>query len=168
MNLQEVCILWLRRILDSGCPGDERYLMASPVVVFSGKQLGSPFTERSDHIHSVAPRPLLDFLLLSGVLYSTGSTPYPGAIALHILSSDKGRKAFTQRFYPFTPTLLPTHPPQPRFRWLSSQAEVFSNVERVKLLEAVGDPLDFIPNPLIRLGNRSSQATMAPCRARRF
>ena len=158
VNLQEACVLWLRQILDSGYPEDMRYLMASSAVVFFGKQLGSPFAERFDHIHSAALRPLLDFLLLSERSYPTESPPYPGVIALRILSIETGRGDFDLAILPaLTSTLLPTHPLQsrrlalklfqrPNLGWLSPQAEAFSSVERARLLEAVGDPFEFTPD----------------------
>ena len=157
-NFQEACVAWLRQILDSGYPEDMRYLMASSVVEFFGKQLGSPFAERFDHIHSAALRPLLDFLLLSERLYPTESPPYPGVIALRISSIETGRGDFDPAILPvLTSTLLQTHPLQsrrlalklfqrPDFGWLSPQAEAFSSVERSRLLEAVGDPFQFAPD----------------------
>jgi len=157
-NFQEACVLWLRQILDSGYSEDMRYLMASSVVVFFGKQLGSPFAERFYHIHSDALRPLLDFLLLSERLYPTELPPYPGVIALRILSIETGRGDFDPTILPIlAATLQPTHPLQsrrlalklfqrPDFGWLSPQAEIFSSIERARLLEAIGDPFQFPPD----------------------
>ena len=132
--------------------------MANAVVEFFGKQLGSPFAERFYHIHSHALRPLLDLLLLSERLYPTESPPFPGVIALRILSIETGRGDFDPAILPIlTTTLLPTHPLQsrrlalklfqrPAFGWFSPQAEAFSTVERARLLEAVGDPFQFTPD----------------------
>lgn len=157
-NFQEACVLWLRQILDSGYSEDMRYSMASSVVVFFGKQLGSPSAERFYHIHSDALRPLLDFLLLSERLYPTEFPLYPAVIALRILSIETGRGDFDPAILPIlTATLLPTHPLQsqrlalklfqrPDFGWFSPQAEAFSSVERARLLEAVGDLFQFPPD----------------------
>ena len=158
LNFQEACILWLRQILDSEYPEDMRYLMASSVVAFFGKQLGSPLAERFDHVHSAALRPLLDFLLLSEKFYPVESSPYPGVIALRILSIETGRGDFDPELLPIlTSTLLYTHPLQsrrlslklflrPGLEWLSPQAEIYSSVERARLLEAIGDPFQFTPD----------------------
>jgi len=150
--------------------------MANAVVEFFGKQLGSPFAERFYHIHSHALRPLLDLLLLSERLYPTESPPYPGAIALRILSIETGRGDFDPAILPIlTTTLLPIHSLQsrrlalklfqrPAFGWFFSQAEAFSTVERARLLKAVGDPFQFTPDLPPRMGNQRSQPFMIPYR----
>ena len=183
-NLQEACALWLRQILDSGYPEDMQYLMASSVVIFFGKKLVSPLSECHIRVHSTALRPLSDFLLLSEKLYPAESPsngpPYPGAIALRMLSIGVGgrhadpmlRPTLTPAILqPLTPAilqtlisaLLPTHPLRSRrlalklFRgtgpgWFSTQAEAFSNAERAELLRAVGDPFRFPSDPPIQDG----------------
>ena len=175
MNFQEACVLWLRQILNSGYPEDMRYLMASSAVVFFGKQLGSPFAEQFNHIHSAALRPFLDSLLLSERLYPTESPPYPGVIALRILSIETGRGDFDLAILPvLTSTLLPTHPLQSRRLALkfsqrpdlgrfSPQAEAFSSVERARLLEIRSNLPQIFPR---RMGNQRSQPIMILYRAR--
>ena len=160
VTFQAACVAWLRQILNSGYPEDKRYLMATSVVVFFGKQLGSPdpFAPRFDHIHSAALRPLLDFLLLNERFYPREARLRPGVIALRILSIVTGRGDFDPAILPvLTSALLQTHPLQsrrlalklfqrPDFEWFSPQAEAFSTVERARLLEAMGDPFQFTPD----------------------
>ena len=157
-NIQEACISWLRRILDSGYPEDTRYLMASTVVIYFEKQLSSPSATRLDRIYSAALRPLLDFFLLGERFHHTESPPYPTTIALRMLVIGTHWGYFNLAILPaLTSALLPTHPLQlrrlalqlfqrPGFRWTSPQAEAFSSVERARLLEAIGDPFECIPH----------------------
>ena len=148
--------------------------MASSVVVFLGKQLGSPFAERFHHIHSAVLRPLLDFLLLSERFYSTESPPYPGVIALRVILMGTGGGDFDSMILPtLTSTLLPTHPLQSRrlalelfqqsnLGWFSAHAEAFTSMERARLVEAVGDPFQFSPDLPPRDGQLNATADYNP------
>ena len=171
-NFHEACALWLRQILDSGYPERMQYSMASSVVVFFAKTIDSPLSKRHIRVHSTTLRPLSDFLLLSNKLYPTEFPlnplpPHQGAIALHMLSIGMvDLHPDLMLHSTLTPAILqiltlappPTHLLQSRISalrlfqgtgpgWFSTQAEAFSNVEREKLLRAVGDPFRFTPDP---------------------
>ena len=185
-NLQEACALWLRQILDSGYPEGMQYSMASSVVVFFGKKLDSPLSERHIRVHSTALRPLSDFLLLSEKLYPAecplNGPPYPGVMALRMLSIGVGGRHADPMLRPtLTPAilqtlasaLLPTHPLRSRrlalqlFQgtgtgWFSTQAEAFSNAERAELLGAVGDPFRFTPDPPLQDGQPQATTFYEP------
>ena len=145
-------------ILNSRYPDEHRYLMASEVVRLLGRWLDPNDPSPTDHVpHTWIPT-LVDFLSLCEKFNDTESPPYPGSIALYMLST-------TRPEYPcsdttilpiLTSTLLPTHPLQSRSMALevlcnfmpiwSSWAEAdVPPVDLDKLLRAVGDPFQFVP-----------------------
>ena len=177
-NFQDACISWIQEIIRSPLyPEDERYSMASSAVALLGKRFDPPpSTEPSSHVRATAIRPLLDFLLLGEGSQPTGSPPYPGIIALQAVTIAAEHKHFDPMVLPvLTCTLLPTHPLQPRilalrlfqqpgFEWCSSQAEAFSDMNRARLLEAVGDPFHFIPDPPFQSGQPMTTTLYEPMR----
>ena len=148
-------------VLNSGYPEDEKYRIASHLVELMGNRRGSAVPE--DLVPESVPR-LLNFLLLSEGFYSTTYPPYAGAIALRVLSSRSpsgttlpSRATYNSLVVPvLTTTLLPTHTLQSRVfalnlfqrcgaEWFLPELESFSTADRVRLLEAVGDPFTFPP-----------------------
>ena len=148
--------LWITDFLNSRYPDRERYSAASRVLQLLGKHLGSI-------VRQVGPSwvsPLVDFLSLGEQFYSTESTPYPGLLALKIISSTPKNLDLSTTILPIlASTLVPTHPLRSRrlalriFRklvvgWTSSQMENVPNNHLDQLLQAVGDPFQFPDLPL--------------------
>lgn len=154
-----VGISWMDEVLNSGYPEDEKYQITGHLVELLGNRLGSAVPE--DLVPESVPR-LLNFLLLSERFYSTTYPPYAGAIAIRVLSSRSpsgitlpSRATYNSTVVPvLTTTLLPTHTLQSRVfalklfqrcgaEWFLPELESFSTTDRVRLLEAVGDPFTF-------------------------
>lgn len=133
--------------------------MARSAVALLGRQFGPQFSEHSSRALATGIRPLLDFLLLSERHHSAESPTYPGAVALRFVLDATPHRSFDPTILPIlTSILLPTHPLQsrtlalklfqrPGHQWCSSQAQSFSDTDRARLLEAVGDPFQFTPDP---------------------
>jgi len=155
--------IWMTEILNSRYSELEHYWMARTVV----QLLGNHFQQRSQgHFHNIQPTevpPLLDFLLLCEKFYATESnateSPHPGSIALYLLSAIQKYSDFSPAILPILlSTLLPTHPLQSRrlalkvFHrfmpgWFSTQMENISYKNLNRLLQAVGDPFQFLQMP---------------------
>lgn len=129
--------------------------MTKSVVELLGKRFNpQPSTDIPSDILAAGVRPLLDFLLSSERSPRAESPPYPEVIALQVGSIAARYGYFDPAILPvLTRMLLPTHPlqsrtlalrlfQQPEFGWYSSQ----SGVDHAILLEAVGDPFQFIPD----------------------
>lgn len=154
-----MCISWIGVVLGSARPDRDRYLLAGDAVALltSGRRVNSEPPESLIQVQPAGVPSLLDFLLLSEKHYATYDPPYPGAIPLRILSLSYsiGCGDLTQRLVPvLTSTLSTIHPLLSRIlalklfqehgsEWLSSPMEKFSNTDRAKLLEALGDPFHF-------------------------
>lgn len=148
-------------ILSSGYTEDEQYRITGHLVGLLGNRLGSavPRGLASESI----PR-LLSFLQLSEKFHSTTYPPYPGAVALKLLSCRDASGTIVPSEDTYSPgvlpvlitTLLPTHPLQSRIfalkifqkcgaEWLLPELGSSSAADRTKLLRAVGDPFVFSP-----------------------
>lgn len=176
-NFQEVCISWIHEIVSSTYPEDERYSMACSAVALLGKWFDSPqSTTSSPHARTTAIRPLLYFLRLSERFFLTGSPPYPEVIALQAILTTAEDEYFDPAILPVLASVLPpAHPlqsrtlalrlfQQPGFEWCSSRAEIFSDVDRARLLDAVGDPFQFIPDPPPQDEQSTTRASYDPMR----
>ena len=131
--------------------------MASKVVQLLWKHYSVVPEGLSNMGYTCIP-PLLGFLSLSERFYTTESPPYPGLIALHILSASQGSSDFGATILPILASiLLPTHPLQTRslalkifhtFKsgWFSSNMENVLNKDLGGLLQAIGDPFQFTPD----------------------
>ena len=157
-------------ILSSSYPEDVRYLLASGVMELLGKWFDSDdpviFYLVVDHywIH-----PLLDFLSLCEKFHTTETPSHPGLIALRIISASRGHVGFGATIHPIlTLALLPTHPLQSRslalkafhlfmFKHVQSQMESVLAKDLDKLLRAVGDPFQSIPD---EMNYESTMATL--------
>jgi len=150
--------LWIAEILNSGYPEDKRYEMASGVVKLLGKHLYSKLPEDFHYVEPAWISPLINFLSLCEKFYTTESPPYPGFIALRILSTSPTRTDIGATILPvLTPILLPTHFLQSRSLalevfcrfmsgWFSSQMENAPEQDLDRLLQAVDDPFQFTPD----------------------
>jgi len=148
--------------------------MASSAVALLNKQFGPQFSEHSSRVLATGIRPLLDFLLLSERHHSAESPTYPGTVALRFVLDATPHRSFDPTILPIlTQTLLPTHPLQsrtlalklfqrPGLEWCSSQAEGFSDTGRARLLEAVGDPFQFTPDPPPQDGQPTTTTNYEP------
>lgn len=170
-KFQEVCISWLCEIVNSAYPPNEQYVMTNSVVELLGKLFNSqPSTDLSSDVLATGVRPLLDFLLSSERPPHAESPPYPEVIDLQVGSIAARYGYFDPAILPvLTRMLLPTHPlrsrtlalrlfQQPRFEWYSSQ----SGVDHAMLLEAVGDPFQFIPDLPPQDGQSTTRAPYDP------
>jgi len=158
-GFRQMCISWIGVILGSARPDRDRYLLAGDAVALltSGRRVDSELPESLNQVQSVGIPPLLDFLFLSEEYYHAYDPPYPGAIALRLLSLSYSIRSgdLSQRLVPvLTSTLSTLHPLLSRVlalklfqehgsEWFSPPMEKFSNVDRAKLLEALGDPFHF-------------------------
>ena len=143
------CFLWITDILNSGYTMEERYSMAGKVVELVWKHIRSEISDAYYEVETAWIPPLVAFLQLSEEFYTTGLAP--GVLALRILSTGRGYGDFGPTISPIlTSTLLPTHPLSSRELSLQvfyqftpgwfSQMESLSNMDRARLLRAVGDP----------------------------
>jgi len=151
---------WITEILSSKYPEDERYRMASKVVQLLGKHFDSTDPEHPLDVQYTWIPPLVGFLSLYERFYSADSPSYPRSIALRILSTTTH---FSTTILPLlTLALSPTHPLQSRsstlkvfhrsmFGWFS-QKENVPDGDIESLLQAVGDPFKFIPDPPLHDG----------------
>lgn len=141
-------------LLNSKYPEDSCYQMACGVM----ELLGRWFDSVAIHIYRLNWIPaLLGFLSLCEKFYTTQSPPYPGLIALRILSTCPEYPGFSTMVLPIlTPILLPTHPLQSRslalkvfyqlmHKWSPPQRETVLANDLNRLLQAVGDPFQSIP-----------------------
>ena len=154
-------ISWVDNVLSSRYTEDEQYQIAGHLVGLLGNRLNSA-VPRGLTPESI-PR-LLSFLQLSEKVHSTTYPPYPGAVALQLLSSRDASGTIVPREDTYSPrilpvlitTLSPTHTLQSRIfalkifqkcgaEWLLPELGSFSTADRARLLEAVGDPFAFPP-----------------------
>ena len=146
---------WVTETLDSGYPERECFEMTGEVV----RLLGKRFYSRDFHasVRSAWVPPLIAFLSLNEKFYSPDSPPYPGYIALRILSASRGYSGFCETLLPvLASTLKATHPLQSRCLALKifhtfvsgwfSRTENVPDKDRGNLLEAIGDPFQFNPD----------------------
>ena len=157
-NGAESGFLWIAEILNSGYSEDKRYEMASAVVKLLGKHLYSKVPEGFQYVESAWMPPVIGFLSLCEKFYTIESPPYPGFIALRILSTSPTRANIDTTILPvLASTLLPTHPLQARSLALevfcrfasgqfSSQMENVPEQDLDRLLRAVDDPFQFTPD----------------------
>ena len=155
----ELGISLISDLLNSGYPEVDCYQMASEVVQMLGKWYNSAHFPTVKHTWIT---PLFDFLSLCEKFYTTELSPsqHPGFIALHILSSVPLYDGFHEPDLPvLISMLLSTHPLQSRRlalgvfdrftnKWVSLQMEDILSKDLNKLLQAVGDPLQFSDFPL--------------------
>lgn len=144
-------------ILNSGYREGERYEMANGVVGLLGDWFDATEVPERYARHSWIPT-LSNYLSLCEKFYSAESPPYPGSVALRILSTCPKDDGFCGSILPvLTSILSPAHPLQSRMLALRVFYELAaktpsSHMENVliddlhKLLQAVGDPLQFIPD----------------------
>ena len=161
MGTEELGFTWIAEILNSGYSEEDRYQMASEVM----RALGNHFfpqlpSHPFPHVKPTWIPPLLDFLLLCEKFDTNVSPPYPGSIALRILSTSREPVNFIATTLPvLASALLPTHPLQSRILalksfhvlvsgWFSPQMENVLNRDLDKLLRAVGDPFHNLDLPL--------------------
>ena len=128
--------------------------MTSSVVELLGKRFNSQSSTDLSWDVLTTVRSLLDFLLSNERPPHAESPPYREVITLQVGSVAARYGYFNPEILPvLTRLLLPTHPlqsrtlalrlfQQPGFEWYSSQ----SRVDHTMLLEAVGDPFQFIPD----------------------
>jgi len=133
--------------------------MASRVVQSLGKHSYFGYSGYFDFVERAWIPLLLGFLSLSEKFYPTEPPPCPGLTALYILSGSRKSADFCPAILPIlSSTLLPTHPLQSRHLalktfhalvsgWFSSQMKSVLYKDLGKLLQAVGDPFQFTPNP---------------------
>ena len=157
---RELGFSWIADILNSNYPDQARYQMAGPMIQLLGKHYyhKSFFSKDVEYALDVESAwiPLLSgFLLLSEKFYNTESPPYPGFIALRILSNSPGYGDFGTVILPvLTSTLLSAHPLQSRLLalkvfarfgtgWFSPQMETIPHKDLAQLLRAVDDPFQF-------------------------
>ena len=151
--------LWITEVLNSGYPEGKQYQMASRIMELLGKHFYSTVPERVPYIQPAWMPPLLGFLSLCEKFYTTEPPPYPGFVALRIISSNPRLSQFDAAMLPVLASmLLPTHPLQSRglalktfygymSGWFSSQLENVPDQDLDKLLQAVGDPFQFTSDP---------------------
>ena len=173
-SFQEACISWIHEVINSSYPEGERFSMATSAVVLLGKQLDPQSSEYTTRVLATGIRPLLDFLLLSERHHSVESPTYPGAVALRFVLDATPHHSFDPTILTIlTSTLLPTHPLQSRalalklfqrsgLEWCSSQAEGLSGTNCARLLEAVGDPFHFTPDPPPQDGQSTTRTDYEP------
>ena len=161
MENVESGFLWITEILNSDYKEYHRYLMASRVVELLGKHFCFGDPEGIVRVRRAWIPPLLGFLSLSEKFYATESPPYPGFMALCIISNSRISADFAASILPILSSiLLPTHPLQSRCLalkafhtlmpgWFSPQMESVMHDDLDKLLQAVGDPFQSSPDPLL-------------------
>ena len=157
MDSGEIGFLWITEILNSGYQERQRMWLANELVELLGKH----FFHR-DQVHFIDTQPawippLLGFLSLSEKLDATRSTRF---VALRILATSPRSVDFGPMILPILASLLlPTHPLQARFLalrifvgftpgWFSPQMENIPSKDLEQLVQAVGDPFQFLDLPL--------------------
>ena len=161
VGIEELGFIWMAEILSSGYPEEYRYHMASRIVEMLGKHFfPQPPVIPPSHVKPVWIPPLLDFLSLCEKLHVEVFPPYPGPIALRMLSTIQYPCGFAAAILPvLASTLLPTNPLESRnlalkvfhtfmSEWFSPQIENILNRDLNKLLRAVGDPFQHLDLPL--------------------
>ena len=155
VTIRESCFLWIADILNSPYAPEAQYWMASKVVELAWKQI------KLCDVKTVWVPPLLGFLQLSENFYSTEHQSAPGTLALRILSASSGYDGSGPATLPIlTSMLLPAHPLSSRRTalkvlcqfisgWLP-QIGTVSNKDRAKLLQAVDDPFQSVPDTPLR------------------
>jgi len=166
--------LWITELLNSMYSEGERYRMASQVMQLLGKHFDSADPEHPFDVKPAWIPPLVGFLSLHEGLYTTDSPPYPGSIALRILSLSPGSAQFGTTLLPIlTLALSSTHPPQSRkwalkvfhkymSGWFSPQMENVPDEDLENLLRAVGDPFQFTTGPPLYDGQPVDTADYDP------
>jgi len=151
--------------------------MASHVVRLLGKQLDSDGPGRISCVNGTWADPLARFLSLCEKFHTTDSPPYPGSIALRLLSVSPESAGYGGMILPvLTWTLLPTHPLQWRglalkifhtfgFGWFSPQMQIVSDEDLGKFLQVVGDPFQYTPDLPLQDGNPAGPADYDPMNA---
>jgi len=151
-DTEERGFLWITEILNSTYPEDEHYRLASQVVHLLGKRFDSADPERPLNVQPTWVTPLVGFLSLYEKFHTIDSPPYPGSVAIRILSTNPGSADFCTKLLPIlTLALSPTHPLQSRSSalklfhmfmsgWFSPQMESVLDKDLDDLLQAVGDP----------------------------
>lgn len=158
-GFRQMCILWIGVILGSTRPDRDKYLLAGDAVTLlaSGRRDNPEPPESLNQVQPAELPLLLDFLLLSEKYYLSYDPPYPGTIALRLLSLSYsiGCGDLNQRLVSvLTSTLSETHPLLSRLlalklfqehgsEWLSLSMERFAEKGRAKLLKELGDPFHF-------------------------
>ena len=150
VTIRESCFLWISDILNSPYKAEEQYWMAGKVVELAWNQI------KLCDVKTAWIPPLLGFLRLSEDFYSTDHQSAPGTLALRILSASSGYRGSGPATLPIlTLMLLPTHPLSSRRialkvlcqfipGWLPEMGSI-SSKDRAKLLQAVGDPFQSVP-----------------------
>ena len=153
---REYAFWWIAGLLNSRHPDSERYRMASMVIQLLGKHIDY---NDSQQFHPSWVSPLLRFLALGEQFYLTGSPPHPGFTAFRMLIPSPGCFGSGATILPIlASTLQPTHPLQARVlalrvfyrfvnEWFSLQMENVLNKDLSNLLQAVGDPFQFLDLP---------------------
>jgi len=159
MDNVESGFLWITEILNSKYEEYRRYQMASKIMELLGKHFYYGDPDDIVRVQGSWIAPLLGFLSLSEEFHPMEPPPYPGMMALYILSSNRISADFAVAILPaLSSTLLPTHPLRSRSLalkvfhrlmpgWLSSQMESAFYKDLDKLLQAVGDPFRSTPGP---------------------
>ena len=163
MVIRKLWLSWMTDILGSRHQALQRCRVAGEVVKLVWEQtkhrmLTCSFARYPEDATSIPA--LLDFLRLGE---QTRWEDYaPGVITLRILPYGERSNDFCLTILPIlASTLQPTHPLRSRkisleafcqlgFRWLSSQMESVSSVDRAGLLHAVGDPFQSTPDITLR------------------
>ena len=157
MDSGELGFLWITEILKSGCSEHQRERMASEVMQSLGRHCLRENPVYTINLQPAWIPPLLGFLSLSEKLDTKRSS---GFIALRILATSPASADFGPMILPIlTSSLLPTHRLQARrlalnvflrfmSGWFSSQMKNIPSEDLNKLVEAVGDPVQFPDLPL--------------------
>ena len=149
---------WIAEILDTGYQEDARCRMTCEVVRALGKFFFLDFSP-SIGVRPTQIPPILGFLSSCEKLGSPRWSLDPALTALRILSISPSSPNFDTEILPIlTSTLLPTHPLRSRVlaldifveftsSWFSPQMENVPGKALENLLQAVGDPLQFLDPP---------------------
>ena len=155
----ELGFSWIAEVLASGYGEIRRYQMASTIMGLLGKYFYPVVPKGPRCLQPIWMPPLLGFLSLCEKSYAAGSPPYPGAVALPILSSSPRYPEFDGTILPvLTSILLPTHPLHPRrlaleilckfmSEGLPLQTENVLDQDLDRFFRAVGDPFQFPSDP---------------------
>ena len=151
--------------------------MARGIMGLPGKHFYSAVPGRVPYVQPAWIPSLLGFLSLCEKFYTTESPPYPGFVALRILSSHPRLSKFDAKVLSvLVPILLPTHPLKSRSLalkifygfmsgWFSSQMENVPDQDLGKLLQAVGDPFQSTSDSPLQDGPSAFAADYAPMMA---